>query len=129
MIIKVFAFIICTLLLSVILKSVKSDFSMITSLLGSIIVLSLAIITLSPTITFILSLSERVSFNDQYMEIIFKSVVISLLGGLTSEMCKENGQNVLAQSTDIICKCTLLSLTLPIYIDVFNLILKLWKKS
>ena len=128
MIVKIFSFVLCTLFLIVILKSFRSDLSVLVSLATSVILISSALVFLKPVVTFMISLSDSVDFNSSYFEILLKCCAISFLGGLTSELCRDNGQGALAQSSDIICKCTLISLTLPIYKDVFNWIVKLWEK-
>lgn len=127
--IKIISFIIVSLFLSIVLKNSKSNMSVFVALLTAILIITLSVNTLLPTIDFISSICQKIKFNNGYLKIILKCIAICYLGNFCSNLCKDSGENTLAYSTEIVCKCTVVSLSLPIYMDVFKWILKLWESS
>ena len=127
--IKIISFILVTLFLIITLKAVKSNLPPLISVFVVVILLTISITNLMPTIEFLNSISQKVNFNNNYLKIILKCIAICYLGSFCSNICKDNGENSLALGADVICKCTIISLTLPIYMDVFEWILKLWENT
>ncbi len=127
--IKIISFILATLFLCIILKNCKSSITPFLSILSVVVLLVFSINTLLPTIEFIKSLSQKANLDNEYLKIILKCVAIGYLGNFCSNICKDNGEGTLALGSEIICKCTIISLTLPIYMDVFKWILKLWENA
>lgn len=127
MIIKVFIFIICASILVLILKSVGGNIYKPVSILACTMVAVTAVGYLHPTVNFITEIAEKTSFKNNYLEIIFKCTAVCFLGNFATNICRDSGDSSLAYSAEFICRCIIISMTLPIYIDVFNWILKLWE--
>ena len=125
--IKFVVYIICGLVVVLLLKNAKSPIANIAVLPISVSVLILCLSSLKPAIEFTYLLSQKSGFNNDYLEIILKCVGLCFLTSITTRLCTDAGEATLAHSAEIVCKINIISLTLPIYVDLFNWILKLWK--
>ena len=127
--IKFFAFIFISLVLVVILKQFNPSISKLLVFSVGIVLAITSINLLSPVLEFVISLSKKSSFNNRYLDIILKCTAICFLGNFTANLCKDNGENTLSFSTEFICRCSVILLSLPIYSDLLNWMLRLWGDS
>ena len=125
--VKIFLYIITSLILIGILKPVNSNISRILTLVISVIIAITSVNYIVPAIELIKKLSESSGFNNKYLEILLKCTAVCFLGNFTSNLCRDNGENTLVFSTEFVCKCTVIILSLPIYTDVFDWMTKLWQ--
>ncbi len=127
MIIKIFLFILCSAIALIFLKGIKSELTYIISAFIGVLIIVFALNNLRSTIDFILSLSEKIQLKSDYLIIILKCSAICFLGNFSTNLCKDIGEQTLAYGSELISRCLIISLTLPIYIDLFNWIIKLWE--
>ncbi len=126
--IKYLVFIVCALVLVIVLKNAKSPIANIIVLPISVCVLLLCLSSLEPTLEFTYLLANESGFNNEYLSIILKCIGICFLCSITTRLCTDAGETALSHSAEIICKINIISLTLPIYIDLFKWIMKIWEK-
>ena len=124
---KIFLYIISSLILIGILKPVNANISRILTLVISVIIAITSVNYIVPAIELIKKLSESSGFNNKYLEILLKCTAVCFLGNFTSNLCRDNGENTLVFSTEFVCKCTVIILSLPIYTDVIDWMTKLWQ--
>ena len=127
--VRIFLYVIVSLILIVFLKPENPTFSKLLTVMVSAIVAVTSINHLIPVMDFIKKLSDNSGFDNKYLEIILKCTAICFLGSFTSNLCKDNGENALVFSTEFICRSTIIVLSLPIYIDVVNWMTKLWQNT
>lgn len=125
--IKTILLIICALMLVTILKSAKSSLSGFLIIFVTVAVFTFVCTQLGGVIEFINTLAEKAGIEKQYINIILKCIGVCFLGDFAAGMCRDCGENTLANNSELVCKCSILVTALPLYIDVFNLILKLWE--
>ena len=82
---------------------------------------------LGSVIDFINTLASKAGIDEQYIGIILKCIGVCFLGDFAAGICRDCGENTLANNSEIVCKCSIIVIALPMYIDIFNLILKLWE--
>lgn len=122
---KVLITVIITLIAGLLLKSYKSNISILLSIAVSVGLLVYTSTLIETIISFLNTLAGKVKIDNGYIVTILKCVGICLLGEFTSSLCKDCGETTLALNTEFMCKCTILLLSIPVYGDVFNMILKL----
>lgn len=110
------------------LKNLNSSFSKLATIGASVVLLSCTVSNITPVIEFITLISQKAEIDNTYLKIILKCIGISILGEFTCALCKDNGENSLSTNAEFICKVSILLLTLPMYSDILNLVLKLWKE-
>lgn len=124
---KILISVMCVLLITVILKNFKSSMSVPVVIAASVSLLLFSTTMLTAITDFIQTLTDKAGIDDTYIVIIFKCIGICLLGDFISGLCRDNGESALALNTEFVCKCSILVISLPVYADVFNMILKLWE--
>lgn len=127
--IKIISFVFCVLFIIIILKQSNVSTSPLVSLLAVSVLCVISLISITPTIEFVSTLTQMVEFDDGYFKILLKCIGICILYNICSNICKDCGESSLAYGTEIVCKFTVISLTLPIYVDVFNWIIKIWEST
>ncbi len=126
-VIKIMLLIICSLMLVTILKSVKSGVSVFLLIFVTAAVFVFVCTQLGSVIDFINTLASKAGIDEQYIGIILKCIGVCFLGDFAAGICRDCGENTLANNSEIVCKCSIIVIALPMYIDIFNLILKLWE--
>lgn len=126
-VIKIMLLIICSLMLVTILKSVKSGVSVFLLIFVTAAVFVFVCTQLGNVIDFINTLASKAGIDEQYIGIILKCIGVCFLGDFAAGICRDCGENTLANNSEIVCKCSIIVIALPMYIDIFNLILKLWE--
>lgn len=125
--IKIILLIICALLLVTVLKSVKSNLSGLLLIFVSASVFIFVCTQLGSIVSFMRTLAQKAGIDEQYIGIILKCIGVCFLGDFAAGLCRDCGENTLANNSEIVCKCSIMVIALPMYIDIFNLILKLWE--
>ena len=125
---KIILLVLCFVIILLILKNINNTFAKISSFLVSILILIYCIYSLGPIIDFVNVLSNRAGIDDETLKIIFKCIGICILGEFTMKVCIDHGENALSSNTEFLCKISIIILSLPIYSDIFNLVLSLWEK-
>lgn len=125
--IKIFGFVICVLLALTVLKSFNGGISKTAAVVACLMLATFAVSLLQPAVDFINTLSSRVGFDNKYLEIIMKCTALCFLGSFTTNLCRDSGESTLAFTTEFACRCSIVVLTVPIYIDVLGWIIKLWE--
>ena len=126
-VIKIMLLIICSLMLVTILKSVKSGVSVFLLIFVTAAVFVFVCTQLGSVIDFINTLASKAGIDEQYIGIILKCIGVCFLGDFAAGICRDCGENTLANNSEIVCKCSNIVIALTMYIDIFNLILKLWE--
>ena len=126
-VIKIMLLIICSLMLVTILKSVKSGVSVFLLIFVTAAVFVFVCTQLGSVIDFINTLASKAGIDEQYIGIILKCIGVCFLGDFAAGICRDCGENTLANNSEIVCKCSIIVIALPMYMDIFNLILKLWE--
>ncbi len=127
--IKLLLIIICTLFICVILKSVKSNMSVFAVISATIIAAFFTCTQLESVLVFINKLSDIAGVESEYINVILKTIGICILGDFTSGLCKDCGENTLAFNAEFICKCSIIVIAIPLYSDLMDMIIKLWKSA
>lgn len=125
--VRMLLFVICALLLTNLLKSAGSGLSTAITLFAAAAVMCFACTQLSGVFEFVMTLTETAGIEERYISIAVKCIGICFLGDFASDICSDCGENSLADGSRMICKCSILVISLPMYTDIFNMILKLWK--
>ena len=119
--------IICALLFCNTLKAVKSPIHVWFVLAVSIGILFFVITQFGDIVSFISELADKAKIDEYYISIIVKAIGICYLGDITAALCKDSGENALAYNAELLSKCSIVVLTIPIYRDILNVILKIWE--
>lgn len=126
---KIFIIVISALVILNVIKTLKSPAAYLLTVAVCLLILFFSVAQIMPLIDFITVLSEKAGIDDSYLKIILKCIGICLLGEVTSQLCRDTGENSLAVNVELAGKVSILLVALPMYSDIFNLVLKLWERS
>lgn len=111
-IIKIIGVGLLTLIISILLKDVKKEFSIYAVIIGISIILFLSMDVLKEIINFIEGLTKNV--NGEFIKILLKMTGIAILTEYAVSLCKDSGESAIATKIDLGGKIILISLSIPV---------------
>lgn len=110
------------LLTSVIIKDKNKSISVFLSLSGICILLFIGI-------DYIKAISERLSnivsaipSSAEYIKLIIKALIITVITQLVSDICRDNGENALASTAEIVTKSAVIIMVMPLFEAVLSIV-------
>lgn len=125
--IKIAGFVLVSLLLILLLKDTKREFSFILAAACGIILFIAVADDLYSVARSIYNLSSQVSNINTYISLMMKILGISLIAQFVVDLCRDAGENALASQTEIASKVLILIMTLPLFETVINIVTGLLK--
>lgn len=125
--IKIAGFVLVFLLLILLLKDTKREFSFILAAACGIILFIAVADDLYSVARSIYNLSSQVSNINTYISLMMKILGISLIAQFVVDLCRDAGENALASQTEIASKVLILIMTLPLFETVINIVTGLLK--
>ena len=102
------------------IRTVKGELAIPLSLCISVMLAGISLSVCSPIIDFLNNLAEPSSGN--YIAVLLKSVGISLVASTTSDICRDCKENAIAAKVELLGKCEILLLSLPLLKEITALI-------
>lgn len=99
--------------------------AMLVSLAAGILIFLKLIPSLVKLITEINSLAQSANLNIDYMVLILKVVCIAYLGEFTAQICRDAGENGIAQKVDLGVKLVIMLLALPLLETIIETVTEL----
>lgn len=101
-----------TLIVSILLKDIKKEFSLYAVIIGTSIILFLSFDTLRNIIEFIENLTKNIQ--GDFIKVLIKMTGIAILTEYAVSLCKDTGESAIASKIDFGGKIVLISLSIPI---------------
>ena len=101
-------------ILILILKEEKSEMALMCAIAASIIILLYIISQFTPIVNMINKLLDNAGINKEYLRIILKIVGISYMVEFGKNICKDAGENAIANKIEIAGKVIIISLSIPV---------------
>ena len=117
-IIKVIGIGFVTLIVTIILKEYKKDFAIYVSLIGGMIIIFLMIDYLESIVKFISTLVD--DDNNEFILLLIKITGISILTEFATSICKDSGENSIANKVDLGGKIIVISMSIPVISATLN---------
>ena len=114
-----------TCIAALILKPVRSDFAMIITMVGGIIILVMILSSLTGAINMINSIANKTGVNSDLLSIVFKIVGIGYLTEFSASMCADAGSSGLGDKVLLGGKIIILVMSLPIITSILNIVMEL----
>lgn len=113
-IVKVVGIGLVTLIISIVLKEVKKEYAIYAVLIGGILLLTASFGTIKEIVNFLSKISEKTSYNSEFIGLLLKITGISILVEYTVSICKDSGESAIANKVDFAGKVIIISLSIPI---------------
>ena len=111
-IIKIIGIGFLTLVISILLKDVKKEFSLYAVIVGTSIILLLSFDTLKNIVEFLENLTRNLK--GDFIEVLLKMTGIAILTEYAVSLCKDTGETAIASKLDFGGKIVLIALSIPV---------------
>ena len=125
--IKIAGIVIIALLLSVLLRNYRSEFSLLIVICASIVIFIMISEDLHTIVMRFSEITEGVTGTRQYLNLMLKVLGISLIAQLLSDLCRDSGESALATQTETAAKVIILIISFPLFESVIEIVTGLLK--
>lgn len=125
--IKISGIVIIALLLSVLLRNYRNEFSLLVVICASIIIFIMISEDLNTIVVRFSEITEGVTGTKQYINLMLKVLGISLIAQLLSDLCRDSGESALATQTETAAKVIILIISFPLFESVIEIVTGLLK--
>lgn len=110
--------------LAAVLKSVKSEMTMLVAAGVSVLILFYILSGLSVIVEQLKMLQGYIGISGKYIGILVKMIGISYMTQLAADICRDNGQTAVAGQLEVLCKITIAALGMPVVLTLFEVVTK-----
>ena len=113
---------ICGMLTAIIVRETKSQFSVLVSITVCIVIIFYALLRLGTVANVLGELSEYLTLNSTYMEILMKIVGIAYIADFSASICKDAGFSAISGQIEIFGKIAILTISSPVVLALLDTI-------
>lgn len=124
-IIKIIGVGLTALVIIIIIKQYKPEFTIYVSLIAGVIILFMIMDKLSAIVNLLTSFTKKASINSEFLIILLKITGITILTEFAVSVCKDSGETAIANKIDLGGKIIIVSMSIPIISALLELIIKI----
>lgn len=124
-IIKIVGIALIALILIVLLKQYKPEFSIYISILVGVLILFLVMDRITEIINLIKSIANKASINTTFLTLLIKITGIAFLAEFAVSICKDSGESAIASKIEFGSKIIIISMSIPIISSLLEVIVKI----
>lgn len=125
--IKVVGIVLTALIINIVLKNYSKEFTFLINIVCTIIIFTLISKDLKGIVDRLTSISNEISVLLPYIKIMLKILGISMIAQLLSDLCRDNGENTLANHTELSAKIIILVTALPLFTTIMDIMIGMLK--
>lgn len=125
--IKVVGIVLTALIINIVLKNYLKEFTFLINIVCTIIIFTLISKDLKGIVDRLTSISNEISVLLPYIKIMLKILGISMIAQLLSDLCRDNGENTLANQTELSAKIIILVTALPLFTTIMDIMIGMLK--
>ena len=125
--IKVVGIVLTALIINIVLKNYSKEFTFLINIVCTIINFTLISKDLKGIVDRLTSISNEISVLLPYIKIMLKILGISMIAQLLSDLCRDNGENTLANQTELSAKIIILVTALPLFTTIMDIMIGMLK--
>lgn len=114
-----------TLIVTIILKEYRKDFAIYSVLIGGAFIIFYSINTINSILEFIEDISKNSNYNNIFIDLLLKITGIAILTEYAVSICKDSGENSIANKIDLGGKIIIISLSIPVISTTLESLTKL----
>ena len=124
-VIKIVGIGLTALIIIILLKQYKPEFTIYISLLTGVLILILVMDKLTGIINLLQTLITKTSINSTFLTLLIKITGIAFLSEFAVSICKDSGESAIASKVEIGTKIIIISMSIPIISSLLEIILKI----
>lgn len=113
---------IVAVMVAIIFKKGKEEYSLYISILASVIILFLGISKLEVILEAIEKVRSYIQINSAYIGILIKIVGITYITEFSASLCKDSGYQAISEQIELVGKLTILAISMPILLSLLETI-------
>ena len=123
--IKIIGIGLIALVIVIILKQYKPEYTIYVSIIAGILFLFLAMEKLSGIINLLQSISDKTYINKQFLGILLKITGIAIITEFAVSICTDAGEKAIASKIEIGSKVIIIAMSIPIILSLLELIIEI----
>ncbi len=124
-VIKIIGIGLIALILIIIIKQYRPEFAIYISLLAGAIILYISMDKIALVINLLKQICNKSGVNTNFLSILIKMTGIAFLAEFAISICKDAGENAIANKVEIGSKAIIISMSVPIIYNLLEVILKI----
>lgn len=114
-----------SLIITIILKEYRKEYAIYAVLIAGMIIIFYSMDTIRSIINFINDLANNKNYNTEFISLLLKITGISILTEYAVSICKDSGENAIANKIDFGGKIIVISLSIPVISTTLSTLTKL----
>ena len=124
-IIKIIGIGLIALVIVVILKQYRPEYTIYVSIIAGVLILFLAMEKLLGIISLLQSISDKTYINKQFLGILLKITGIAIITEFAVSICTDAGEKAIASKIEIGSKVIIIAMSIPIISSLLELIIEI----
>ncbi len=124
-IIKIIGIGLISLIIIIIIRQYKPEFTLYISLIAGAIILLFVMDKLTEIINLLTSLSSKTAVNNSFLKLLLKITGIAFLTEFAVSICRDTGESAIANKIDMGGKIIIVSMSIPIISSLLETIIEI----
>ena len=124
-IIKIIGVGLIALIIIVILKQYRPEFTIYASIIAGVIIIFMITDSVSGIITMLQDIANKSNINGEFLKILIKITGIAILTEFAVSICQDSGESAVANKIDIGGKVIIISISIPIIRALLETVLRI----
>ncbi len=124
-VIKIIGVAFVALIIVIILKQYRPEFTIYVSILAGALILILVLDKLTGIVGLIQNIANKTNINSQFLGLLLKITGIAFLAEFAVSICQDAGEKAIASKIEIGSKIIIIAMSIPIISNLLELIIKI----
>lgn len=124
-IIKIIGIGLISLIIIIIVRQYKPEFTLYISLLAGALILLFIMDKVGAIIELLTTLSSKTAINNEFLELLIKITGIAFLTEFAVSICRDTGESAIANKIDMGGKVIIVSMSIPIISSLLETVIKI----
>ena len=124
-IIKIVGIGLVALVIVIILKQYRPEYTIYVSIIAGVLILTLTMSKISGIINLLKSISDKTYINKQFLGILLKITGIAIITEFAVRICTDAGEKAIASKIEIGSKVIIIAMSIPIISSLLELIVEI----
>ncbi len=124
-IIKIIGVGLISLIIIIIVRQYKPEFTLYVSLLAGALILIFIMDKIGGIVDLLTSLANKTAINNQFLLLLIKITGIAFLTEFAVSLCKDSGENAIANKVDMGGKVIIVSMSIPIISSLLETVIEI----
>lgn len=124
-VIKIIGVAFVALIIVIILKQYRPEFTIYVSILAGALILILVLDELTGVVNLIQNIANKTNINSQFLGLLLKITGIAFLSEFAVSICQDAGESAIASKIEIGSKIIIIAMSIPIISSLLEIIIKI----